>query len=290
MEALKDVLHSRLRNQISNMILFGSVIALTATGLVLGTTSGVLLIGRTSAHEWLPVFQLLSVVLLTVAGLCGGVLASLFVSPLILRHAFFAKKVGDWNGIAIYSAADDDLPGRHPNVFVSGFSFGIGPLRPSIFVAEGAARALSKEALLAVFAHEFSHLECRHLMKRVITGISTFVGASFLTAVTLIGLHWSGYTEIGGTFSAISGILPAILTWMAVRQLLWNQELEADANAVTNHAVDPETLVLALETLGRVIGGRTHPLVEARLAVLRAQFQTDVTGEASDPVADRIAA
>ncbi len=272
MEAFRDLLHSRLRNQISNVILFGSVIGLTALGLVAGTTAGVLFIGRTAAHEWLPVFQLLTVVLLTVAGLSLGVFASLFVSPLVLRYAFFAKKIGDWNGVAVFAAADEDLPGRLPNVFVSGFSFGIGPLKPAIFVAEGAIRVLSRESLGAVFAHEFSHLECHHLFKRVVTGVSTFVGGSFLTAVALIGLHWSGYTEIGGAFSAVSGILPAVLTWMAIRQLLWRQELEADANAIARHAVSPESLVGALESLQRVIGGNPHPLVVARVVACRAKF------------------
>lgn len=274
MEALKAHFQSRVRNQISNVILFGSVVAITAAGLVAGTTSGVLFVGRTAAHDWPPIFQLLSVVMLTVGGLTLGVLSSLLISPVILRYAFFAKKIGDWNGVAVYSAADADLPGRLPNVFVSGFSFGFGPLKPAIFVAEGAVRVLSREALLAVFAHEFSHLDCRHLLKRVLTGVSTFVLASFLTAATLIGLHWSGYSEIGGAFSVVSGVVPAVLTWMTIRQLLWRQEFEADANAIARHGVKPEALISALETLQRAIGGAAHPLVAARIDACRAKIMT----------------
>jgi Zn-dependent protease with chaperone function len=272
MEALKDHFHTRLRNQLSNAILFGSVIGITAVGLVAGTTAGVLVVGRTGAHEWMPVFQLLTVVLLTVGGLSLGVFTSLLVSPVVLRYAFFAKRIGEWNGIGVFTAADEDLPGGIPNVFVSGFNFGPGLLRPAIFVAEGAIRVLPQPALRAVFAHEFSHLECHHLFKRVVTGVSTFVLASFLTAIMLIGLHWSGYTEIGGAFSAVSGILPAVITWMAIRQLLWHQEFEADLNAIERHGVPPEALVLALETLQRAIGGETHPLVAERIAACRAKI------------------
>jgi len=272
MEALKNHLHSRLRNQISHMILFGSIIGLTATGLVSGTTAGVLLIGRTSAHEWLPVFQLLTVIFLTVAGFSSGVFTSLFVSPLLLRHAFFAKSVGEWNGIDVYSVADEDLPGRVPNIFVSGFSFGFGPMKPAIFVGEGAARVLSREAMRAVFAHEVSHLECRHLLKRVGVGISTFIAASVLTSVMLIGLQWSGYAEIGGIFSAFAGIIPAVLTWMTMRKMIWAQEFEADENAMLRHGVSPETLLGALVTLQRAIGGEAHPLVADRMAVCRTKI------------------
>jgi hypothetical protein len=57
MEALKNQFHSRIRNQMSNIILFGSVIGLTALGLVAGTIAGVLLVGRTGVHEWPPVVQ-----------------------------------------------------------------------------------------------------------------------------------------------------------------------------------------------------------------------------------------
>jgi Zn-dependent protease with chaperone function len=272
MEAMKDLLHSRVRNQISNILLFGSVIALTALGLIAGTASGVLLIGRTAAHAWSPVFQLLAIVLLTVGGLSLGVMASLFVSPLVLRHAFFAKRIGEWNGVAVYAAADEDLPGRLPNILVAGFSRGFGPFKPAIFVAEGAIQVLSQDALRAVFAHEFSHLECRHLSKRVLTGVSTFVAGSFLTAIALIGLHWSGYTEIGGFFSALSGILPALLTWLTIRQLLWRQEFEADENAIERHGVAPEALLIALETLQRAIGIDPHPLVAARMEACRARI------------------
>jgi Zn-dependent protease with chaperone function len=276
MEAWKDFAESRVRNQISNILLFGSIIALTASGLVLGTTAGVLFVGRTSVHSWQPVIQLLIVVLSTVAGFSFGVFLSLLVSPVILRFAFFATKIGEWNGTSVYTAADADLPGRLPNVFVSGFSFAVGPLKPAIFVAEGAIRILPREALQAVFAHEMSHLECHHLTKRVFTGILTFVGASFLTAIMLIGLHWSGYTEIGGIFSVIAGILPAVLTWMAIRQQLWNQELEADANAIKRHQIRPENLISALEILQRAIGGAPHPLVATRLEICRAKIKTTI--------------
>jgi Zn-dependent protease with chaperone function len=274
-ETLKEVLETRVRNQISNVILFGSVIGLTATGLVAGATAGTLLVGRTSAHAWMPVFQLLTVVLATVAGFSAGVFASLLVSPLVLRFAFFATPLGEWNGIAVHSAADEDLPGHAPNVFVAGFSFGIGALRPAIFVSEGAIRALSRDSLVAVFAHEISHLECRHLAKRVVAGVASFLAASFLTAIMLIGLHWSGYAEIGGIFSAISGVVPAVLTWMTIRQMIWRQELEADRNAIARHGVAPEALFSALETLQRAIGGNPHPLVAARMEACRSRIMAN---------------
>lgn len=284
METLKNVFETRIRNQISNVILFGSVIGLTALGLVGGATSAVVLIGQTSAHAWPPVLQLLSVVLLTIGGLSAGVFASLLVSPVVLRHAFFATPLGDWDGVSVYSAADEDLPGHAPNVFVAGFSFGIGPFRPAIFIAEGAIRVLSRPSLEAVFAHEFSHLERAHLAKRLVAGVTTFVTTSFLTAVSLIGLHWSGYAEIGGIFSAISGVVPAVLTWMTIRQLIWRQELEADRNALDRHGVAPEALLSALESLQRAIGGEPHPLVASRMEACRSRIMADELARGKDRV------
>jgi Zn-dependent protease with chaperone function len=224
----------------------------------------------------MPVFQLLTIVMFTVGGFSLGIFASLYMSPFVLRYAFFAKKIGTWNDVSIYSAADADLPGKNPNVFVAGFSFGKGPMRASIFVAEGASKFLSKQDLEAVFAHELSHLECRHLTKRVVSGVATFVSASFLTALTLIGLQWSGYTEIGGILSVLSGVAPAVLTWMAIRQMIWNQEFEADTHAIVRYGVSPEALVSALTTFQRFIGGNTHPLVSARIEACRKMIRTRV--------------
>ncbi|MBS1962766.1 MAG: M48 family metalloprotease [Bdellovibrionales bacterium] len=279
MDAIRDHFHHRLRNQLSNVLLFGSVIGITAIGLFAGCVGGVLLVGRTALHEGSPVLQLLVVVLSTVAGFAAGASASLFASPLVLRHAFFARPIGEWNGIRLFAAADADLPGGAPNVFVSGFSFGFGPFRPAIFVAEGAARILPRPALEAVLAHEYSHLACRHLGKRVFAGITTFVAASFFTSIALIGLHWSGYTEFGGFLSLLSGVIPAALTWMTVRRLLWDQEFEADAHAMDRLGVSPGRLLEALETLQRAIGGEPHPLVAERMSVARARISSEKTAE-----------
>lgn len=265
MDALKSLLHSRIRNQISNILLFGSLIGLTTTGLLAGVLLGVLLISRTGIHGGSPLFQLLIIISATTSGFAIGVFSSLYVSPLILRRAFFATPLTQWRGIAVYSARDADLPGGHPNVFVSGFSFGIGPFKPTIFVAEGAIRILSRTELLAVFAHEFSHIECGHLGKRVQVGITTFISASFLTSIMLIGAQWSGYAETSSALSVFAGVLPAALTWMAMRQLLGEQEFEADLNAIRKYGISPESLILALETLQGVIGGKPHPLVSARI-------------------------
>ncbi len=251
-------------------MLFGSVIALTASGLVAGTALGVIVASRWENAP--PILQLLIVLVSTVGGFSAGVLASLFASPFVLRHAFFATPIGEWQGTMVYSAADEDLPGRLPNIFVAGFSFGVGIFRPAIFVAEGAIRILPKDALEAVFAHELSHLACRHLWKRLVVGVSTFLIASFLTSVALIGLHWSGYTEIGGFFSLIAGILPAALTWMTMRQMIWNQECEADRHAMDEYGVGPAQLLSALEILQRAMGGEPHPLVAERMGVCRTRM------------------
>lgn len=265
-------------------MLFGSVIALTASGLVAGTMAGVIIASRLSTAA--PILQLIIVLVSTVSGFSIGILGSLFVSPFVLRHAFFATQIGEWKGTAVYSAADEDLPGRLPNIFVAGFSFGVGPFKPAVFIAEGASRILSKEALEAVFAHELSHLDCRHLWKRLVLGVGTFLIASFLTSVALIGLHWSGYTEIGGFFSLIAGILPATLTWMTMRQMMWNQEFEADRHALDVYGIDPAYLLAALQSLQRAMGGEPHPLVAERMAVCRsrmtgARVATDVAALAA---------
>lgn len=198
---------------------------------------------------------------------------SLLLSPIILRYAFFAKKIGSWNQVDLYSAKDENLPGKVANVFISGFSFGKGPAKPVIFVAEGASRILSKNALEAVFAHELSHLECQHLLKRSLKGISSFIIASLLTSILLIGMQLSGYSQIGSFIALFAGLVPAFLSWMTVRKLIWSQELEADFHAVTHFNVRPESLMEALHCLqssaekSRVI--ELHPLVLERMNVLK---------------------
>ncbi len=275
MEEIKTAFRTRIRNQVSNVILFGSMICVTAFGLVLGLLGGVTVLGRTGLHDLAPVLKLIIMLSATLGGFSAGIFTSLLISPLILRYAFFAKRVGVWQGVDVYRAADVDLPGRTANVFVSGFSFGIGPLKPTIFVAEGAARVLSRSALEAVFAHELSHLQCQHLLKRALHGVAAFLVASILTAITLIGMHWSGYSEIGGAFSLVAGIIPAALTWLTIRKLAWSQELEADAHALAVFAVKPESLIEALQTLQTAISRHSpmavHPLVTERLNILRAK-------------------
>lgn len=256
------------------MLLYGSMIALTAGGLVLGCIGGVLLVSNTGISELHPLVKLLTTLFSTVAGFSLGIFFSLFVSPFILRFAFFAKPVGNWKNVIVYQAADEDLPGRLPNVFVAGFSFGVGPFAPAIFVAEGAAATLSKGALEAVFAHEMSHLACQHLGKRVFSAVLTFLLASILTAATFLGMHWSGYAEMGGVFSLIAGIIPALLTWMTMRQMMWDQELEADDCAIQIYHAEPASLLEAMTTLQAIMGLREvgtsiHPLVALRMERLR---------------------
>jgi len=278
MEAIKSLLHSRVRNQISNIILFGSMISITAFGLILGMLAGVTALGH--APSLPPALKLFSILAFTIGGFSTGVFFSIAVSPMILRYAFFAKKVGRWNNVDVYRAADEDLPGKTANVFIAGFSFGIGPLKPAIFVAESATRILSRTAMEAVFAHEMSHLRCQHLLKRTLKGIGAFLVGSLLTSVTLLGLHWSGYTELGGFFSIIAGIVPAALTWLTIRSLAWDQELEADAYALTHFNILPESLLEALRVLQKAATGtrrvETHPLVAARIEILKNKY-TDGT-------------
>lgn len=261
------------------MLLYGSMIALTAGGLVLGCIAGILLTSRTGISEMHPLIKLFATLFSTVAGFSFGIFTSLFVSPFILRFAFFAKAVGEWKGVTVYRAADEDLPGRLPNVFVAGFSFGVGPFAPSIFVAEGAAASLSTGALEAVFAHEMSHLSCQHLGKRVLRAITTFLFASVLTAATFLGIHWSGYAEIGGVFSLIAGIIPALLTWMTMRQMMWDQELEADDCAIQTFQAEPASLLEAMNTLQAIMGLRegtsVHPLVALRMQRLRNRLNLE---------------
>ncbi len=283
MDALKNLLHSRLRNQLSNVLLFGSMIALTGIGIVAGAVSGLLLAGRTAVHDLPPIFQLGTVLLFTVTGFAAGVFASVGASPWVLRYAFFATRIGEWSGVAVYSARDEDLPGRLPNVFVAGFARAWGPFRPVIFVAEGALRALKQDSLEAVFAHELSHLDCRHLSRRLFRAVGVFLLASFLTSITLIGLHWSGYTGMGGAFSVVAGILPALLTWMAIGQMGWEQEFEADEAALRNYGVAPEALLSALIAMQKAIGGEAHPLVSARMDSLRQKI-VDLAATAPRPV------
>lgn len=259
----------RLRNQLSNVLIFGTLIVMTGAGLLCGAMVGVFVVGHTSLAEMHPILKLGAVILSTLIGFSSGVAMSFYVSPFVLRYAFFAKRIGEWKGVPVFAAEDADLPGKIPNVFVAGFRPAIGPFRPSIFASRTVFALLDPEALEAVFAHEVSHLELNHARKRLITGISTFISASLFTSAVLIGIQWSGYAKIGGILSIFAGLVPAALTWLSIRNLVWKQEIEADTNATRIHGVLPEHLHAALLRLQTRIGGNPHPLVITRMERLK---------------------
>jgi Zn-dependent protease with chaperone function len=264
----------RLRNQISNMLLFGSLVAFASLGLVLGAMAGVALAGRTGLADAAGIWKIATVISTTLGGLCAGVAASFYVSPVVLRYAFFAERVGEWHGANVYACDAADLPGGMPNVFVAGFRRGIGPFRPAIFASRESFRILGRDALEAVFAHEMSHLSRSHLRKRLLAGMATFLVASVLTSAMLLGAEWSGYTSIGGGLATLAGILPAALTWLTMRNMTWTQELEADEGAIRIYGASPGALLSALERLQAEIGGETHPLVSARMRMLKSFIES----------------
>jgi Zn-dependent protease with chaperone function len=268
-ENLKSAARRRIRNQISNILIFGTLIAFAAAGLVYGAMSGVFLVDH-FGRDLAPFLKLTSVVLSTLCGFAAGVGASFYVSPFVLRHAFFAVPIGNWKGISVYACEEADLPGKAPNIFIAGFRRGVGPFRPAIFASRTALSLLERPALEAVFAHELSHLRLGHLRKRLGTAMTTFVTASVLTSAVLLGMQWTGYTAVNGLLSILGGIVPAVLTWMSMKNLLWSQEFEADENAIRVFGAEPGALLEALTSLQTAIGGRTHPLVEARMEKLRA--------------------
>jgi Zn-dependent protease with chaperone function len=279
---IKDAARRRIRNQVSNILIFGTLISLTAAGLVYGAMAGVFLVDRIAA-DLSPFLKLTAVVLSTLCGFAGGVALSFYISPFILRHAFFAERIGQWNGISVHVCDESDLPGNAPNIFIAGFRRGMGPFRPTIFASRSAFRILGRDALEAVFAHEISHLKLGHLRKRLGTALATFTGASVLTSALLLGMQWSGYAAINGVLSVLGGLIPAVLTWMSMRNLLWTQEFEADENAIQAYGAEPGALLDALLSLQTAIGGRLHPLVEARMTKLRARIENSVPTNNEEP-------
>jgi Zn-dependent protease with chaperone function len=289
-ENLKSAARRRIRNQVSNILIFGTLISFAAIGLVYGAMSGVFLVDHLG-KDLAPFLKLTAVVLSTLSGFAIGVAASFYVSPFVLRHAFFAVPIGNWKGISVYACDEADLPGKVPNIFIAGFRRGIGPFRPAIFASQSALGMLRRPALEAVFAHELSHLRLGHLRKRLGTAMMTFVAASVLTSAVLLGMQWTGYTTINGLLSVFGGLVPAALTWMSMKNLLWVQEFEADENAIRAYGAEPQALLEALTTLQKAIGGTTHPLVEARMEKLRARIEANGTRPASRtaPSAERAA-
>jgi heat shock protein HtpX len=185
-----------------------------------------------------------------------------------------------------------------PDPALNAFATGRNPSHAAVAVTEGLLRALDREELEGVLAHELSHVLNRDTLSSTIA--ATLAGAIGLMARSALWFG-GGHRDdnrggaLGGLLAALLAPFAALLIQMAVSR---SREFEADA-AGAKVVGYPDGLVRALRTLqaaseqvpmrqadpstahlfivnplsGRGLGGlfSTHPPLEERIARLLAR-------------------
>lgn len=283
-ETTRAFFRKRFKNQLSNLMTSGTVLFLIAGGILMGTIAGI----HTAkfAQDVLGVGESaksLIVIALTIAGFVTGLFLSYGLSPRLLQASFFAKPTRNPEAIALlqeilvnspqiqadfYEIDDEEYPLFGPNVVVSGFTRGRGWLKPAVFAAKSVLRTCPKAEIHAILAHEMAHLNEWHLLKRIRGALATFLIATLFTSFVIVGMQWSGYAQVATLVATISGIVPAILTWMQTKVQIRSQEKEADQKAIETFGAAPEALLTALKRLTTDSGRVPHPIVEERIQIL----------------------
>lgn len=278
----------RFRNQLANLVTSGAILTCLVLGIVLGTVAGIHLAKAAQiVWGWGDAAKALAVIILTLAGFATGLFTAYGVSPRLVRFAFSARASRDSVATAIlneirlchrgleirlYEIDDGAYPIFGANVVVAGITFGRGFFRPAIFAAQSVLRTCPPDELHAIFAHEVAHLSEWHLFKRIRGAFSTFLVATFFTSLLVVGLQWSGYVQVAALTAAISGLIPAILTWIHTRVQMREQEKEADRTAIEVFGAETDALLSALERLTARTGAPPHPYVAERMAILKQKL------------------
>lgn len=273
MDQAKALFLKRWKAQWSNLCIFGSVIACIAFGIVASAWLGV---STAKLFQSQAIFSALWVVGFLVCGFFGSLWLALGLSPHFVQLGFQAKKTNktlhDYlpihqkaKKIAIYEINDDDFVHFGKNVVVAGLFYPLLGFYPKIFASQTVVNSCSKEEWSAILAHEWGHIECHHLKKRILSGFTTFTAATFFTVCILVGMQMSGYRNVHTLIILCSGLVPSVITWFHLQKTLIQQEIEADDFAQKVKPVSSIDLVSALKKLSALNEYNVQPIVQERI-------------------------
>ena len=176
---------------------------------------------------------LLTVLFVGIAGVFGGsnwmvgalVFAAIFnfgsywFSDRIVLRMYRARKIERADAPELYELVDElrrraelpmptvaIAPSEQPNAFATGRS----PERAVVCVTQGILRALSRDQLAGVLAHELGHIKNRDML----TGTVAATMSAAIVTVARIGF-WFGGSRDRGAIGAVSGLLMLILAPLA---------------------------------------------------------------------------
>lgn len=271
----------RFRNQIAHAVSIGASLFLGAAGIFFGAVFGV----KTASFfpELASVFQAFWVISMTLTGFLVGSAAAYGMGPIWIRIGFGAKSyrrriqlppsIG--GKIDVFLIDDTRYTSFGKNVVIAGFKRGHGLFRPAIFISKTVADQCTPHEIDSIIAHELGHLASSHLKKRVLSSLAFFLAGAVLTAILLLGLHWSGYAKIATHIGTFAGIIPALLTWIHSRRLTCEQEKEADLRAIHEFGATAQGLLSALTRLRELNSGWNSSLLVERIEILKSMTTTD---------------
>jgi heat shock protein HtpX len=195
---------------------------------------------------------------MVIALLMAGVMnfAMYFMSSTMVLKAYRAQVVGPQQAPELYEMVDRlrqraglpmptvaVAPHAQPNAFATGRD----PQHAVVCVTEGILRALSREELEGVLAHELAHIKNRDML--LMTFTATMAGA--ITTLAHFGMFFGGRDD-DGHGSPFGGLLMVLLAPLAatVIQLAISRQREFKADAVgAEIAGRPQGLANALRRL-----------------------------------------
>ncbi len=240
--------------------------------------------------------QALVVILVTVGGFCTSLFFAYALSPVFVRISLNAQPCLNLKAVQAFNRLNptqrrlhidlyevDDL--AHPtfgiNVVVAGFTLGRGWLRPAVFASKTVISNCTENELHAIFSHEISHLAAWHLFSRLKKALVTFFVATFFMSFVLLGLQWSGYTQVVTLTSTFAGLVPALLTWLQTRNQIQEQEKEADTMAIEVFDADGRALLSALQKLTHLSLLPVAPIVRERIDFLKMHYPASTLSDAA---------
>jgi Zn-dependent protease with chaperone function len=188
-----------------------------------------------------------------------------FCSPVIVRMMFPCRQVTDPEIISIltrcFERANLPIPSfwmldldRHKshNAMVSGLRMGRGAFKPALFFTGSLVKELAPDEFEAVILHEVSHISLHHMRGRMAVGVLSVL----LSILPMLGLFMFGQYLFQPQQYALAVmcvyLFAIFIQFSAMRWVVRQQELEADANAVVRLGADPSAFARALSKLMRM--------------------------------------
>lgn len=152
------------------------------------------------------------------------------------------------------------------NIFVAGFF----PFKPKIFIEKSILSELITSDFEAIFAHELSHIRLNHLKERNSLLIKTLGITIFFTSCILMGLYLMGLVDRLETAAVLSTFIPILFCQIGNKNLIVEQEFEADTLATLVIKHGPEKLTSALTKMIQIQKTEPSEFMKKRIERLAA--------------------